>query len=167
VTELDAQFADFVRMHTAGLLRTATMLTGSAQPAEELVPHTFAHLNPSWSKVATASSASAYVRRSLVNRHLGRQRQVRAIAARHQLSDEQDQRPAFTDQVADRDQLRQLLADLAPRQRTAIVLRYFDDLDDAAIAEAMNCRVGTVRSLISRALATLRHAQSAREKQIS
>jgi DNA-directed RNA polymerase specialized sigma24 family protein len=47
------------------------------------------------------------------------------------------------------------------------VLRYFDDLADAAIAEAMNCRVGTVGSLISRALATLRHAQSAREKQIS
>jgi RNA polymerase sigma factor (sigma-70 family) len=45
---------------------------------------------------------------------------------------------------------------LPPRQRAAVVFRYYEDLDDAAIAEALGCSVATVRSQISRALATLR-----------
>jgi RNA polymerase sigma factor (sigma-70 family) len=49
-----------------------------------------------------------------------------------------------------------LLAALPDRQRTALVLRYFHDLPDEEIGAALGCRLGTVRSLISRGLAALR-----------
>jgi RNA polymerase sigma factor (sigma-70 family) len=59
-------------------------------------------------------------------------------------------------QVADRDEIWGLLATLPQRQRAALVLRYFEDLADDEIAGALGCRVGTVRSLLSRGLTSLR-----------
>ncbi|MEE3919156.1 sigma-70 family RNA polymerase sigma factor [Micromonospora sp. BRA006-A] len=58
--------------------------------------------------------------------------------------------------AADRDQIRSWLSRLPRRQRAALVLRYYEDLPDGEIAEILGCAVGTVRSSISRALATLR-----------
>ena len=57
---------------------------------------------------------------------------------------------------ADRDQMWVWLARLPRRQRAALVLRYYESLSDVEIAEVLDCAIGTVRSLISRALATLR-----------
>jgi RNA polymerase sigma factor (sigma-70 family) len=65
------------------------------------------------------------------------------------------------DQSADRDQLWALLRTLPHRQRAALVLRYYEDLSDADVAEVLDCAVGTVRSLISRGLATLRSSMVA------
>ena len=160
----DTHFADFVRAHTAALLRTATLLTRSPVAAEELVQDTLAHLFPRWGAVRAAASPIAYVRRSLVNRHLSSQRRVRPVT---ELPDLVDPDADFARRLDDRDELRRLLDGLATRQRTALVLRYFHDLDDAGVADAMGCRVGTVRSLISRALATLRREHPALERQIS
>ncbi|MEO6701621.1 MAG: sigma-70 family RNA polymerase sigma factor, partial [Jatrophihabitantaceae bacterium] len=64
----------------------------------------------------------------------------------------------FSQSVVDRDLLRRALAELPDRQRVALVLRYFHDYPDQQIADAMDCRIGTVRSLISRALASMRGA---------
>ena len=65
---------------------------------------------------------------------------------------------AVPEPAADADALAaaQLLAGLPPRQRAALTLRYVHDLDDHAIATALGCRRGTVRSLLSRGLSTLR-----------
>jgi RNA polymerase sigma factor (sigma-70 family) len=60
--------------------------------------------------------------------------------------------------LADRDALLRALAGLPQRQRTALVLRYFDDLDAAEIAAILGCSAGTVRSHLSRGLASLRAA---------
>ena len=64
--------------------------------------------------------------------------------------------PDATGQIADRDVVWRLLSDLPERQRAALVLRFYHDLPAAEVAEALGCRVGTVRSLVSRALATMR-----------
>jgi RNA polymerase sigma factor (sigma-70 family) len=58
--------------------------------------------------------------------------------------------------LAARDELRRALSRLAPRARAVVVLRYYADLDDAAIVEAMGVSAGTVRATASRALAVLR-----------
>ena len=63
---------------------------------------------------------------------------------------------------ADRDQVWLWLARLPRRQRAALVLRYYESLSDVEIAEVLDCAVGTVRSLISRALVTLRAEVSRR-----
>src|SRR5580693_7459146 len=68
-------FAAFVRAHTATLLRTAYLLTGSSSAAEELVQDTLVRLYPKWDKVEQADAPIAYVRRATVNGFLnGRRR---------------------------------------------------------------------------------------------
>ena len=64
--------------------------------------------------------------------------------------------PDQSDAVAERDFLLRALAALPPRQRTVLVLRYFNDLPEAEIADELGCSVGTVKGQVSRGLARLR-----------
>lgn len=150
------EFTSFVREHTSNLLRTAYLLTGSAAGAEELVQDTLVRLFPKWDKVQAADVPIAYVRRSVANAYVNqRRRSVNREIALEFLPEFHDPYDANA-QLADRAELVQLLGELSERQRTALVLRYFHDLPDEAIADALQCRVGTVRSLISRGLTTMR-----------
>lgn len=149
-------FAGFVREHTPTLLRTAYLLTGDAQSAEELVQDTFARLYPKWERVEAADVPIAYVRRSLANRYVNHQRRAaRREYAYERVPERADERDAFG-QLADRDEIWSRLRTLPDRQRAALVLRFFEGLTDEESAAALGCRVGTVRSLISRGLSTLR-----------
>lgn len=155
----DVLFAQFVREQTTALLRSAYLLTGSSPAAEDLVQETLLRLFPKWDRVMAADVPMAYVRRSLVNGFLNQRRrpQSREIVV--------DEVPERLDpgvgrdigvDVSNRDLVWRLLATLPDRQRAALVMRYFEDLADPEIAESLGCRLGTVRSLISRGLATLR-----------
>ena len=155
----DVLFAQFVREQTTTLLRSAYLLTGSSPAAEDLVQETLLRLFPKWDRVMAADVPMAYVRRSLVNGFLNQRRrpQSREIVV--------DELPERLDlgvgrdigvDVSNRDLVWRLLATLPDRQRAALVMRYFEDLADAEIAESLGCRLGTVRSLISRGLAALR-----------
>jgi RNA polymerase sigma-70 factor (sigma-E family) len=154
--DTDVLFAQFVREQTPQLLRSAYLLTGSSSAAEDLVQDTLVRLFPKWDRVMAADVPLAYVRRSLVNGFLN---QLRRPASRELVLDElpelADARDVGTD-VTTRDLVWRLLATLPERQRAALVLRFFHDLDDDEIAAYLNCRPGTVRSLISRGLASLR-----------
>lgn len=148
-------FEPFVRTCTAALLRTAFLLTGNVAAAEELVQDTLVHLYPQWDRVAAASAPLAYVRRAVTNRFLnGRKAASREIA----VAAVPDSPCAAGVDLAERDELWAHLRTLPVRQRAALVLRYYDDLPDADIAAALRCRQGTVRSLVSRGLASLRAA---------
>ena len=155
VIAADAHFAEFVEQHTDSLLTTAYLLTRDRAAAEELLQDVLVALYPQWQKVLQADSALAYVRRSVVNRFLNQQRRRRAGAELASLP-EAGASSDFTVRVADREQVRQVLATLPERQRAAVVLRYFYDYPDQQIADALQCRIGTARSLISRALASMR-----------
>jgi RNA polymerase sigma-70 factor (sigma-E family) len=156
----DERFTAFVREHTQALLRTAYLLTRNSGDAEELVQDTLAWLYPRWQQVELAEHQLAYVRKAVVNRYLaGRRRlsstEVYLDPARERATD----RPVVRDRTAEVDEritLWATLGELSERQRAALVLRFFHDLPDAEVAEVLECRVGTVRSLISRALSTLR-----------
>jgi RNA polymerase sigma-70 factor (sigma-E family) len=156
-------FARFVHDHTQALLRTAYLLTGDRTSAEELVQDTLVQLYPKWGHVEAADVPLAYVRRCVTNRFINHQRR----AARREYSyedvperiDDRDQ----LGQLADRDEVWAALRDLPERQRAALVLRFFEDLTDVDTAAALGCRVGTVRSLISRGLATLRQQMTAQQ----
>ncbi|MDQ1722783.1 MAG: hypothetical protein QOI26_2517 [Pseudonocardiales bacterium] len=158
----DERFTSFVREHTQALLGTGYLLTRNSGEAEELVQDTLVWLYPRWQQVEFAEHQLAYVRKAVVNRFLaGRRRmsstEVHLDAARERLSD----RPAVRDRTAEVDEriaLWSRLGELSERQRAALVLRFFHDLPDDEVAGVLECRVGTVRSLISRALSTLRGA---------
>ncbi|HEX8094126.1 SigE family RNA polymerase sigma factor [Jatrophihabitans sp.] len=156
----DERFTAFVREHTQALLRTAYLLTRDSGEAEELVQDTLAWLYPRWSQVELAEHQLAYVRKAVVNRYLAGRRRLSSTEvyfdeARERASD----RPVARDRTAEVDEritLWATLGELSERQRAAVVLRFFHDLPDDEVAGVLECRVGTVRSLISRALSTLR-----------
>jgi RNA polymerase sigma-70 factor (sigma-E family) len=161
LVDAELGFAGFVRANTAALLRTAYLLTGNAPAAEELVQDTLVRLFPKWDKVQAADVPLAYVRRSVTNAFVNeRRRPASRELVLDVLPERHDTRDA-TDQLADRDEIWIMLRTLPDRQRAALVMRYFHDLPDDEIADALGCRVGTVRSLISRGLATMREARAA------
>lgn len=152
----EAGFAGFVREHTSALLRTAYLLTGNRPAAEELVQDTLVRLYPKWERVEGADVPLAYVRRALANAFVNQQRRAsRREYAYEDVPERIDNRDALG-QLADRDEIWRGLRGLPDRQRAALVLRFFEDLSDEESAAALGCRVGTVRSLISRGLAALR-----------
>jgi len=149
-------FDGFVRGNTSTLLATARLLTGNRVDAEELVQETLVHLFPKWRLVEAAASPLGYVRRSLVNRFVSRGRASwRRETPVAELIDGVGA-PDPADAVGDRSVVRDLLAELAPRPRAVLVLRYFHDLTEPQIAAELGCRAGTVRSDVSRSLAALR-----------
>lgn len=152
----DAHFTQFVVDHSDALYRTAYAMEGSAAPAADLVQETLTALYPQWSRVMAADSRLAYVRKAMVNRFLSNKRRLRGNEVL--LADLPD--AALTGSAYaewdERDALIRQLSALPPRQRAALVMHYLHDLDDHATAEALGCRVSTVRSLIRRGLATLR-----------
>jgi RNA polymerase sigma-70 factor (sigma-E family) len=154
--EVDDDFAEFVRANTAALLRTAYLLTGNAVSAEELVQETLVRLYPRWELVRAAAAPLAYVRRSLANQFVNQTRRPwRRELSVDDVPEQLDGRDVMT-QFDDRQELWGLLRALPERQRAALVLRYFHDLPDEEIGAALGCRLGTVRSLISRGLSALR-----------
>ncbi len=158
-------FAGFVREHTPALLRTAYLITGDAHAAEELVQDTMARLYPKWDRVAAADVPIAYVRRSMSNGYVNQRR--RASRREYAFADVPERVDDYdaVSQLGDRDEIWAGLRHLPERQRVALVLRYFEDLSDDDIADMLESRPGTVRSLISRGLATLREQMSERRDQ--
>jgi RNA polymerase sigma-70 factor (sigma-E family) len=150
-------FEDFVADQGAALLGLAFVLTADRQHAEDLTQTALADAYRHWGKVAAARAPEAYVRRMLVNAHLSWRRR-RSTTERPSILDDAASGPLVDpdDAIAAREQLRGLLAGLAPRARTVLVLRYYADLDYAAIAEAMGMAESSVRATAVRALASLR-----------
>ncbi|KAA0235576.1 MAG: RNA polymerase sigma-E factor [Acidimicrobiales bacterium] len=150
VVEPDAGsgFDPFYRSQYASMVRLAYLMTGSAATAEELVQESFLRVHQRW---ATVAHPTAYTRRAVVNACRSHNRR-RRVEERH--------RRRVDEQVIDldADELSDALAALSYRQRAAIVLRFYLDLGEKEIAEALGCRLGTVGPLITRGLAQLRGA---------
>jgi RNA polymerase sigma-70 factor (sigma-E family) len=147
-------FGEFVAAALPGLLRFGHMLTGDPREAEDLVQEALARSLRCWNTVR-ASDAGPYVRRAMVNTHITRWRRWDARVRLGLPPDGSAEDPALR-RADDWDRLRRALAQLPVRQRTVLVLRYYEDLPDARIAELMDCTPGTVRSQAARGLAALR-----------
>jgi RNA polymerase sigma-70 factor (sigma-E family) len=153
----DVQFAEFVRTNMPALSRTAFLLTGSRVGAEDLVQETLVRLFRRRDWLLDADVPVAYARRALANQFVNDKR--RASSREIVLADMPESGQSHPDsagELVERDAMWRLIGTLPDRQRAAIVLRYYDDLADEDIAKALEARVGTVRSLISRGLASLR-----------
>lgn len=148
-------FRDYVAARQRALLRTARMLTGNQHTAEDLVQATLERVWPRWSRIARDGDPDAYIRRVLVNTYsTWWRRKWRGEAPTAELPD-----VAGPDAYAEADladALRRLLPTLTPRQKAVVVLRFYEDLSEAATADALGCSVGTVKSQTSKALARLR-----------
>jgi RNA polymerase sigma-70 factor (sigma-E family) len=144
-------FAEFVVARQAALLRTAYLLTGHAQDAEDLVQTTLVKVVPQWRRIR--DDPEPYVRRAMVNENISRWRRRRW---REQSA---DVLPELLSTEADHAELlvvRDALATLAPRQRAVLVLRYYEGMSEREIAAQLGIAPGTVKSQARDALARLR-----------
>ncbi|GLW50714.1 RNA polymerase sigma24 factor [Streptomyces sp. NBRC 14336] len=156
----DEEFQHFVAGRWPRLMRTAFLLTGEQHAAEDLVQSTLEQVYVAWRRVGAADEPDAYVRRVMINAHARkhRRRLVEFLAPRDD-SGLVREVPDTGDRIAqadDRGVLLKALAQLPPRQREAVVLRYWEDLTETQTAEAMGCSVGAVKSNAAKGIAKLR-----------
>lgn len=147
-------FREFVAAHQQSLMRTAYLLTGDAHLAEDLLQSVLLKVLGRWSKLGHVVSPSAYARKALVNHYISWRRRP----ARAELPSAAPPQGSYSSEESTvvRLAVRQALAQLPPRQRAVIVLRYYEDLTEHETAKVMNCSVGTVKSQAHHALARLR-----------
>jgi RNA polymerase sigma-70 factor (sigma-E family) len=143
------------RRHAPGAVRLAYLLTGDPALAEDLVQDAFVKLAGRLAHLRDPEAFEAYLRRTVVNlanSHFRRRKVERTYLERVGHQPDSIETPG----VEDREELWQALHRLAPRQRSAIVLRFYEDLSEERTAEVLRCRPGTVKSLVSRGLEALR-----------
>ncbi|HVU75191.1 MAG TPA: SigE family RNA polymerase sigma factor [Mycobacteriales bacterium] len=148
-------FHAYVRDRSPALLRTAYLLTGNADEAEDLLQDALARLLNAWSRVREEDALDAYVRRTMVNLRTSRWRLRRV----HTVPVAELPETAVHDPHSspfDRDAMWAALLRLPPRMRAVLVLRFYEDLTEAEAAAALGCSIGTVKSQTSRALTKLR-----------
>jgi RNA polymerase sigma-70 factor (sigma-E family) len=153
--DADAEFHAYMAARWPVLVRTAYLLTGDRFLAEDLAQTALTRVYASWRRVRRADDVDAYVRRVLVNANSGRYRKRRV--AEQLVGVPADGRSHVPHEpIAERSALMAALAELAPRQRAVVVLRYWEDLSEREVAAVLGCSVGTVKSQASKALARLR-----------
>jgi RNA polymerase sigma-70 factor (sigma-E family) len=152
-----ASFDEFVEDRSTALLRTAFLLTGDRGHAEDLLQTTLLRTLRRWSKARAAPEA--YARQVLVNLSKDRLRTRSRRPAETAMPPDVTGLPSVDagyDQVADRRVVLAALAELPPRQRQVVVLRFVEDLSVEQTADLLGCTEGTVKSQTARALARLR-----------
>ena len=150
-------FEEFAATRLPAVLRFAAALTGDRGLAEDVVQEVLVRAYGRWPAIARLDRPEAYVRKMIVNEYLSwRRRWWRLVPAGAGADLDGLATPDPAAGYAERDAIAAELAKLPRRQRTVLVLRYYEGLSDAEIAEVLGCTPGTVRGYGSRALAALR-----------
>ena len=158
--DIDEDFAEFVAARWASLYRLAYLLAASPTGAEDLLQTTLEKAYMNWARIGRMQYAEAYVRRMLANTLVSSRRRA---WTRERPSDNLPEMAGDSGEmpVLDRSLLWPLVCALPDRQRAVIVLRYYEDLSEAQIADVLGCAPGTVKSQSSAAIAALRRAAAA------
>lgn len=151
-------FNAFVAGGIGSLVRTACLITWDAGEAEDVVQDSLLKVARQWPRVSRMEQPLAYARRIVINRALDGTRG--RFRRRAELGEETPVGEAAAQDLLaaleTRADLQVALAELTPRQRAVLVLRFFDDLTEAQTAEVLGCSLGTVKSNASRGLARMR-----------
>jgi RNA polymerase sigma-70 factor (sigma-E family) len=159
-------FEEYAAVSWSTLYRSAYLLAGNHADAEDLAQQTLIKAHRAWAKVSASDSANAYVRRILTNTFLSSRRpRARRLEL---LTDDAPEWGGATGTAGgaagtpgtsdERMALWPHVRELPRQQRAVIVLRYFEDLSEAEIAETLGCSRGTVKSTAHRALKSLKAA---------
>jgi RNA polymerase sigma-70 factor (sigma-E family) len=152
----DVEFEAWVTSRVPALLRFAYLVTGSHDAANDAVQTALGQALEKWDQVRRTEDPDRYVRRMIAHAHISawrrfgrRQSPVAQVHGANSVPD-----PATS--VSEADAVWRVCRRLPPKQRTAVVLRFYEELDHAEIAAILDCSESTVRSQIHRALAALR-----------
>ena len=150
----DARIRALFEEQYAGLCRLAYLITGDPAHAEELVMDAFLKTFAGWRRIRDLDKADRYLRRAVVNLSRSKNRR-RRTEERSASEDQPTLALSFGDDPEDARIVWDAVRALPHRQRAAVVLRYYEDLREADIADALGCSVGTVKSQLSKARASL------------
>ncbi|MFG1927066.1 SigE family RNA polymerase sigma factor [Cryptosporangium sp. NPDC048952] len=148
-------FDSYVIADGAALLRFAHALTGDHHLAEDLVQEALVRTHRRWHRI---DQPGAYVRKAVLRQYLSWRRRRSSGERPTDVALEEPVSADHADVLADQDALAALLATLPRQQRAVLFLRFYEDLDDAAIGELLGCSAVTVRGYASRGLARLRES---------
>jgi RNA polymerase sigma-70 factor (sigma-E family) len=149
--------AELYERNAPGALRLAYLITSDPDLAQDIAQESFARVAGRFAHLRVSEAFDAYLRRTVVNlsnSHFRHERVVRAALERE--AAEASHRTVDQPDLGLRDELRAALRQLPVRQRTAIVLHYYEDLSEEQLAEAMRCSVSAARSLVSHGMEALR-----------
>jgi RNA polymerase sigma-70 factor (sigma-E family) len=160
VHDRDREFRAYFEARAAVVRRTAFLLCGDWHWAEDLAQTALAKVYQHWGRLDRNGQVDAYVRkvlvRTVIDESRWRRRRPETVV---------DVMPEVAEAVTGLEEamdVRHALAALPPKQRAAVVLRYWDDLPVAATAAALGCSEGTVKSQVSKGLGALRRTLAAR-----
>lgn len=151
----EESFRAWAGQRQSALLRTAVLLTGDQHRAEDLVQDALVKVALRWSRLRD-QNPEGYARRILVRDNISgwRKRRLEVLADEPLAGSFPDHGPSSERRL----QLDRALASLTPRQRAVVVLRFYDDLPERAVADVLGVSTGTVKSQTHLALKRLREA---------
>jgi RNA polymerase sigma-70 factor (sigma-E family) len=151
-------FAEFATARAGSLHRAAYLMVGDPQLAQDLVQEALTKTYVAWPRLRDPQYAEAYCRKAITTTAISWFRRKGWDNERPTEHLPEDERGASGPEtlLAERDAVWRVLQELPPRQRVALVLRFYEDLTEAHTAEAMGCAVGTVKSQVSAGLTKLR-----------
>jgi RNA polymerase sigma-70 factor (sigma-E family) len=149
-------FEEFTADRLGAVVRFATVLAGERALAEDIVQEVLIRAHARWDRIGCLDRPEAYVRKMIVNEYLSWRRRSWRLVPSDALEGGAGPGRDHAADHAERDALLAEVARLPRRQKTVLVLRYYEALSDAEIAAVLGCTPGTVRGYASRALATLR-----------
>ncbi len=137
------------------LLRAAYLLTGNMSDAEDLVQAALAKTYQAWDRIEDRSAVDGYVRRAMVNTHISWWRRRRL----EEFPTDEVPDQAVADHAGSSDlqeTVRKAVDRLPQRMREAVLLRFYEDMTESEVADALGVSLGTVKSTVARAMAKLR-----------
>ncbi|WP_062429998.1 SigE family RNA polymerase sigma factor [Herbidospora daliensis] len=161
----DDEFTDYVSARSAWLRQVAFLLCGDWHGADELLQVAVTRLYLNWSRVRAVENPDGYARTVLVNAYLAERRSSWVRRVIPFTGDEE--RPAADGDLDGVLDLRRALADLPPRQRAVLVLRYYCDLSVEETAVTLRCSQGNVKSQSARGIDRLRRMLHPRAEEVS
>jgi RNA polymerase sigma-70 factor (sigma-E family) len=161
----EARFREWAATRSPALHRFAYLLCGDFHVAQDLAQEALTKAALHWNRVETAEHPDAYVRRIVINEfHSLRRRRSWPVVGRRSSAE-----VGVTDHVVEyvsRDALMAALRVLTPRQRTVVVLRYYEQLSEVETAVALGCSVGTVKSQTHKALQAMRRTMTTEDHHV-
>lgn len=153
-----SEFAEFALARAGALHRAAYLMVGDPQLAQDLVQEALTKTYVAWPRLRDPRNAEAYCRKAITTTAIGwfRRKGWGNERPTEHLPERTSRVIGPEASVTERDDVWQALLELPPRQRAALVLRFYEDLTESQTAQAMGCAVGTVKSQVSAALSKLR-----------
>ncbi|MEA2485567.1 MAG: hypothetical protein QOD46_678 [Actinomycetota bacterium] len=151
-----ARLADLYEAHGPHALRLAYVLTGDRELAQDLVQDAFVKLSGRFADLRDPGAFQAYLTKTIVNlakMHWRRKGIERSVVERQRPPAARD---SHLPDIEGYEEIKAALLRINPRQRAAIVLRFFEDLSEAETADVLGCATGTVKLLVHRGLQTMR-----------